>query len=58
MSMLIEELLQSFKAVGACMSINIHFLSSHFDYYPDNCGDLSEEQGERFHQDIRVIEEK
>jgi len=54
----VEELLQSFKAVGARMSIKMHFLSSHLDYFPDNCGDLSEEQGERFHQDIRVMEER
>ena len=40
------------------MSIKMHFLSSHLDYFPDNCGDLSEEQGERFHQDIRVMEER
>jgi hypothetical protein len=53
----IKELLQSFKAVNARMSIKMHFLSSHLDYFPDNCGDLSEEQGERFHQDIRVMEE-
>lgn len=55
---IVDELLQSFKALGARMSIKMHFLSSHLDYFPDNCGDLSEEQGERFHQDIRVMEER
>jgi hypothetical protein len=40
------------------MSVKMHFLSSHLDYFPDNCGDTSEEQGERFHQDIRVMEER
>jgi hypothetical protein len=54
----VEELLQSFKALGARMSVKMHFLSSHLDYFPDNCGDVSEEQGERFHQDIRVMEER
>lgn len=54
----VEELLQSYKALGARMSIKMHFLSSHLDYFPDNCGELSEEQGERFHQDIRVMEER
>src|SRR5277367_97272 len=54
----VEQLLHSFKALGARMSIKMHFLSSHLDYFPDNCGDLSEEQGERFHQDIRVMEER
>ena len=40
------------------MSVKMHFLRTHLDYFPQNCGDLSEEQGECFHQDIRVIEER
>ena len=39
------------------MSVKMHFIQSHLDYFPQNCGDLSEEQGERFHQDICVMEE-
>ena len=54
----IEELLQNFQLLGARMSIKMHFLSSHLNYFPENCGDYSEEQGERFHQDIRVMEER
>ncbi|CAB3235955.1 unnamed protein product [Arctia plantaginis] len=30
---------------------------SHLDRFPENLGDQSEEQGERFHQDIRTMEE-
>lgn len=56
--LVVEDLLQSFKALGARMSVKMHFLSSHLDYFPANCGDLSEEQGERFHQDIREMEER
>ena len=40
------------------MSIKRHFLRSYLDYFPQNCGDFSQEQGERFHQDIRVMEER
>jgi hypothetical protein len=54
----VDELLQNFQALGARMSIKMHYLSSHLDYFPENCGDVSEEQGERFHQDIRVMEER
>lgn len=54
----VEDLLQSFQSLGARMSVKMHFLSSHLDYFPENCGDFSEEQGERFHQDIRVMEER
>ena len=28
------------------------------DRFPENLGELSEEQGERFHQDIKVMEER
>ena len=37
------------------MSLKIHFLHSHLDFFPDNLGDVSDEEGERFHQDISVI---
>ena len=40
------------------MSIKFYFLHSHLHLFPDNLGDYSEEQGERFHQDIRVMEER
>ena len=33
------------------------FLYSHLDEFPGNCGDLSDVQGERFHQDIKTMEE-
>jgi len=33
------------------MSLKIHFLSSHLDLSPENCGALSDEHGEFFHQD-------
>ena len=39
------------------MSVKLQFLWSHLDYFRKNSGDLSEEQGERFHQDSHIIEE-
>ena len=54
----VDELLKNFQKLGPHMSVKMHFLRSHLDYFPQNCGDLSEEQGERFHQDIRVMEER
>ena len=38
------------------MSIKLYYLHSHLDRFPENLGDYSEEQGERFHQDIRTME--
>ncbi|KAL7630004.1 UNVERIFIED_CONTAM: hypothetical protein RMT77_019877 [Armadillidium vulgare] len=40
------------------MSIKIHYLHSHLDNFPENLGDVSDEQGERFHQDIKTMEER
>ena len=54
----VKELLESFRSLGARMFMKMHFLSSNLDYFLDNCGDYSEEQGERFHQDLRQMEER
>ncbi|GBN41206.1 hypothetical protein AVEN_65472-1 [Araneus ventricosus] len=43
---------------GCNMSLKIHFLDSHLYFFPDNCGQVSDEQGERFHQDIANMEKR
>ena len=40
------------------MSVKLHFLHFHLEYFPDNLGYYSEEQGERFHQDLKVMERR
>ena len=40
------------------MGIKVHFLFSHIDKFLDNLGDVIDEQGERFHQDINIMEER
>ena len=54
----VHGLIDSYQKVGARMSIKMHFLNSHLEYFPENCGDYSEEQGERFHQDICEMERR
>ena len=39
------------------MSIKIHFFFNQLEQSPDNLSDYSDEQGERFHQDLKVMEE-
>ena len=39
------------------MNIKLHYLHSYLNRFPENCGDYSEEQGKRFHQDIRTMKE-
>ena len=34
------------------MTLKIHFLESHLDFFAENLGEVSDEQGERFHQNI------
>ncbi|CAH2095971.1 unnamed protein product [Euphydryas editha] len=55
---IVKRMLKSFQALGCLMSLKVHFLHSHLDYFPDNLGDVSEEQGERFHQDIKEMEKR
>ena len=40
------------------MSRKLHVLDSHIDEFEDNIGDYSEEQSERFHQDVRSLEKR
>ena len=55
---LVDLMLKNFQALGARMSIKLHHLFNHSDYFSANLGDVSEEQGEKFHQDIKVMEER
>jgi hypothetical protein len=38
------------------MSLKLHFLDFHLNFFPQNLGELSDEHGERFHQDISIME--
>ena len=55
---IVHSFIQSFHALGCNMSMKVHFLFSHLDKFPENLGDVSDEQGERFHQDIKTMEER
>lgn len=53
---IVQQLLESFKMLGCNMSIKLHFLHSHLANFPKILGAVSDEQGERFHQDLKVME--
>jgi hypothetical protein len=40
------------------MSLKVHFLGSHLDFFPENLGAVSDEHRERFHQDIYNMEKQ
>ena len=44
--------------MGCNMSLKLHFLHSHLYFFPENLGDVSDEHGERFHQDIATMENR
>ena len=40
------------------MNVRLHYLETHVEYFPSYLGDYSEEHGERFHKDIKVMEKR
>lgn len=55
---IVNKFLKSFEKLNIKETVKIHFLSAHLDYFPQNCGKLSDEQGERFHQELSRIEKR
>ena len=55
---LLNNLLQSYQKLGCDMSLKIHFLHSHLDFFTKNCGAVSDESEEHFHQDISSMEKR
>jgi hypothetical protein len=55
---LIEDSLPLYQKLGCNMSLKIHMLHSHLDFFPDNCGMVSNEHGERFHPEIAMMEKQ
>ena len=55
---IVQDLLTLYKAMGGNMSLKIHILESHLGFFPENLGKVSDEHGERFHQDILATEKR
>lgn len=55
---LISQMLDSYHKMGCRQSLKIHLLHSHLDFFPENLGNVSDEQGERFHQEIATMEHR
>ena len=54
----VDDLIKSYHHLGCNMSLKLHFLHSHLPFFPENAGDVSDEHGERFHQDIARMESR
>ena len=55
---IVETVLTHFHRLGSNMSIKLHFINSHLDGFPVNVGNVSDEQGERFHQDLKIMKQR
>jgi len=47
-----QYLLISYKAVGWNMSLKIHFLESHLDFFPENLSEVSDKHSQDFTQTL------
>ena len=54
----VRNMLDKFKLLGCNMGLKLNFLASHLDYFSPNLGAVSEEQGGRFHQDLKDVERR
>ncbi len=43
---LVSNLISTFRDIGTNKSMKMHFLFIHLDRFPENLGDVSDEQGE------------
>ena len=48
----------SFQKLKCSMNLKLYFMDSYVEHVPKNLGDYSEEQGEIFHHDIKVMEQR
>ena len=48
-------MLQNFHEMKVNMSLKIHMMHSHWDFFRENMEAVSNEHGERFHQNIAII---
>ena len=54
----VQDLMNAHKAKGCNMSLQIHFLESHLNFFPENLGKVSDEHGERYYHDIMTTENR
>ncbi|GBM12474.1 hypothetical protein AVEN_55307-1 [Araneus ventricosus] len=55
---LVADMVKCFRVVGCNMSLKLHVFDSHLNFFPQNLGAISDEHGERFHQDISMFEKR
>ena len=54
----VNEMLTQFHGLNVNMSLKTRLLHSYLNFFPGKLGPVSDEHGERFHQDIATIEKR
>ena len=52
----VTTMLLAYRDLGCKMSVKLHFLHNHLVEFPSNSKAVSDEQGERFHQDFMTMD--
>lgn len=55
---IVADMINAFKEMNVLMSLKIHMLHNHLDFFPENLGEVSDEHGEQFHQEIKEMERR
>lgn len=55
---LLQRLIEAFRAMRCRMSLKRRMLDTYLEKFKENMGAYSENQGERFHQDVKEIEHR
>lgn len=53
---IVATMMENLHRIRVNMSPKIHYLHQHLDFFRENLGKISDEHGERFHQEIKLIE--
>ena len=53
---IVENMIEAFRRLGNRMSLQLHFLHLHLEFFPENFGAMSNERGKRFYLDTAVVE--
>lgn len=54
---IVDEFFEAYKIMGCNFTYKMHLLRSHLDLFPDNIDTISDQHGEKLHQDMKPKEE-
>ena len=55
---MVSRMVHSLQKFKWSMSLKLHLMDSHVEYFPENLKDYSGKQAVRFHQGIKIMEQR